>query len=659
MTAKNRLTEALRRAWLPAALVVGAFGAALAPVADGDLYWHLAAGREMVSSHALLRSDPFSLSAAGRPWPDVHWLFQLGVYAIHVLGGLRALVLVKCSVVALAAWVLYSAVARHARAFFVPAFLFAMFLCRHLLLVRPVIVTLLVLSIFFLQLERYRRERRARLLLPLPLLQVVWVNVQGLFALGPAVIGAYAVGALATAAFGDREGFPFAREGRSRDRALARARPLLAAMLLTASASLVTPFGMNAVTLPARLLERIVPTAGNVFSANVAENVPPFVLEQTVPAEIWHFKWFLGVLALTLVLASRRMVLSRVLLLGGFVALAAMGNRNVALLYFLSPAIVADGAASAMRRAARAIRAPRRRWALGAAAPIATAAAVLLAGVAAAREPSLGEPAPFRFPSESASLIAHLPRGGGIFSADHQGGYLIWRLYPRFRPYMDTRLILRTAGEYEEYLGVIDHPERFDAFQRRHGFAAIVLPVAYPDRYLGLLGHLYASRDFKLAFTDGSEALFLRREGWADDGVNLGERATTERLLALAQKRFEGDTRLLTAARLQIATLDVVAGELGEAARVLSDMSGPEAQALSGRVRLAAGDLEAAERIGARALDGDARDVRALDLMAAVSARRGELRRAAVFLRQALSVDPFDGEAKNLLATMEEYQHER
>jgi Flp pilus assembly protein TadD len=171
--------------------------------------------------------------------------------------------------------------------------------------------------------------------------------------------------------------------------------------------------------------------------------------------------------------------------------------------------------------------------------------------------------------------------------------------------------------------------------------------------------HLYASRDFKLSFTDGSEALFLRREGWADDGVNLGEPATTDRLLALAGSRFAGNARLLSAARIQIATLCVVVGELVEAARVLSGMPELEATALSGRVKLAAGDLDGAERIAGDALAGDARDVRALDLMAAVSARRGELRRAAGFLRQALSVDPFDGEATNLLASMEAHQHER
>ena len=43
-----------------AALFVGAFVIALDPIADGDIFWHLAAGREMVHRHALLDTDTFT-----------------------------------------------------------------------------------------------------------------------------------------------------------------------------------------------------------------------------------------------------------------------------------------------------------------------------------------------------------------------------------------------------------------------------------------------------------------------------------------------------------------------------------------------------------------------------------------------------------------------
>src|SRR5260370_41748964 len=50
---------------LAAVFAMGAFAAGIAPVADGDLWWHLAAGREGVRTHSFLRVDPFSVTAGG------------------------------------------------------------------------------------------------------------------------------------------------------------------------------------------------------------------------------------------------------------------------------------------------------------------------------------------------------------------------------------------------------------------------------------------------------------------------------------------------------------------------------------------------------------------------------------------------------------------
>ena len=69
-------------------------------MADSDIWWHLSAGREMLRTGAILRSDPFSLGALGRPWIDVHWLFQLASYGGFRLGGLGALVAAKALLVA-------------------------------------------------------------------------------------------------------------------------------------------------------------------------------------------------------------------------------------------------------------------------------------------------------------------------------------------------------------------------------------------------------------------------------------------------------------------------------------------------------------------------------------------------------------------------------
>src|ERR1041384_5550918 len=84
-----------RHAWA-ALLFVGAASAGFAAAADGDVWWHLAAGREMWERGAWLTTDPFSSVAAGRRWIDVHWLFQLGAFAVHSRWGLAGLVACKC-----------------------------------------------------------------------------------------------------------------------------------------------------------------------------------------------------------------------------------------------------------------------------------------------------------------------------------------------------------------------------------------------------------------------------------------------------------------------------------------------------------------------------------------------------------------------------------
>jgi hypothetical protein len=630
----------LRERALLAAFLIVVFATGLTAIADGDIFWHLAAGRLMAQTGRLLRADPFSTSALGRPWVDVHWLFQLGAYGLFRAGGLLALVLARATLLAAGAAVLWRVVERESprlRLPFALALGTALFLGRHLLPVRPTLVTLLFLAVFFWALERHRREHQPRVLIALPLLQVVWVNVQGLAVLGPAIVAAYLVGALATAAAGDRRWFPFEPERASW-------RPLALALGACLAASFITPFGASGALLPLRLLPRITPGA-SVFAAQVAENIPPFVLERTAPEQIFHFKWYLAALALSFAVA-RRLWLSRLLVLGGLVALALMANRNVALLYWLGTALGVMNLAPALERLAARRRATLIAGVLGVGGLVAVGG---LTALAAAHEPSLREPTPFRFPTEAARRLAALPGGGSIFAPDHQGGYLIWSLHPRYRPFLDTRLILHTSDEFSDYLALLDHPERFADFQARHRFDYVVLPTGYPDRYLGLVAELARSPDWTLLFTDGSEVLFARDTPAPE--VDLGTRATTLALLDGLRARYRGP--LLAAARLHLAKLDLLLGHLAEAQVILAAMDDRDARALRARAYLLGGDLATAETLARSLLASDAGDVEGMNLLALVALARGDTPGGVAWLRRALERAPYDSGARALLDRLE------
>ncbi|HVY37623.1 MAG TPA: hypothetical protein VHM31_06800, partial [Polyangia bacterium] len=336
-----------RRPIVFGAVAVGAALIALGPIADGDIYWHVAAGREIWHRGALLRTDPFTSSAAGRAWIDVHWLFQVAIAAVYGAFGAAGLAVAKALAVAVGATVATRAAERGggavARDGCAVAALTLLFLARHLLPVRPVLVTLVLLAAFLLILEANRtdpgsRSARRATLVALPLLQLVWVNCQGLAPLGPALVGCYLLGALLPN--GDRRA----------------ALPLGLALAGCLLASFGTPYGLSAAALPVRLLGRITP-GNNIFSTAIAENVPPLVLDRTSPEMTAHLRAILILTAAALVVIRPSLPVPHVLALAAFAGLALMANRNVILFYWLLAPLGAIALAPAAARRLASLRA--------------------------------------------------------------------------------------------------------------------------------------------------------------------------------------------------------------------------------------------------------------------------------------------------------------
>lgn len=634
-----------------AAVAISAFLITLGPISDGDIYWHLAAGREILQRHALLRADPFTLSAFGRPWVDVHWLFQLGAYATYSAFGFPGLAVAKSVTVTVGAILLTRTAERTggamARATCAVALTGGLLLARHLLPMRPGLVTLVCLAIFLSVLEPLRTAKAApsRAWLVLPIVQVIWCNCQGLAPLGPILIAMYLAGGwLSSRGF---RHWPFEATPPL------GLRPLALALALCLLACLATPYGLEAALLPLRLLGRITPGQANIFSTAVAENIPPLLLERTAPELIGHFKWVLLGLAAAIAIVRPRLQVAHLFVLMAFLGLALMANRNVPLFYWVASPVAAIALAPGMGRIYRTRRAAcfrpwlRRRCARAGLALL-LGAEMVLAVLVQQRESALGAPTPFHFPVETARLLVEKGVVGPIFAPDQHGGYLTFTV-PALRPYIDTRLVLHTGQEYADYLSLFDNPARFDALDAQEKFNAVVLTTAYPDRYLGLIWHLGNSSEWRLVATDGVEVLFLRQ----GTPLALGERATIDAILQRLAGRFGEATALHEAARLHLARLLIVLGQSGQAEYVLSSLDSLPAAQLRARAHFVAGEHRAAEGLAQILLLQDPRDVRSLALLAEIAAAENQPMKARDFLRRALTVDPYDAEARSLVDRLE------
>jgi hypothetical protein len=629
---------------LYAGLAVAVFVLSLGPISDGDIFWHLAAGRQIVQQRALPQVDPFTVSAAGRPWIDVHWLFQLGAFALYAGFGLVGLAVAKAVLIAVGAllltWMAERSAGVRARLPCAVMLLGGLLLDRHLVPLRPGLLTMVFLAVFLFALEELRRAPgRARwALVLLSIVQVVWCNVQGLAPLGPGLVAIY-FGGVWLSSRGLRR-WPFLPEN------AAAVRPFLVLLAACGLASLLTPYGLQAVLLPLRLLARITPGQGNIFSSAIVENIPPFVLERTAPELVWHFKWVLGLLALMFAVARPRLRLAHLVVLAVFLALALLANRNLPLFYWVAPSLVVVALASGVGAVSRWrwLRFPWPERFLGVCLLCEAGLALWLP----TRESAVGRPTSFHFPTESARHLVQRRVTGPVFAADQHGGYLSFTV-PDVKPYIDTRLVLHTAQEYADYLAILDQPERFDELAEREGFRAVVLPTAHPDRYLGLIRHLAHSVTWHLVDTDGYEVLFLRQ----GPDLDRAQSPTVDAILGGLAHRFGRDGPLVETARLHLARLLVLLDQSGQAERVLAGLSSRSAAHLRAWALSVAGDLAGAEALARVLVHQDARDVRSLSLLASCAARRGQGPQALTWLKRALAVDPYDSESRSLLERLE------
>jgi tetratricopeptide (TPR) repeat protein len=157
------------------------------PLKDTDFWWHLKAGDMIRQTGEIPRVDTFTYGAEGRPWIDLHWGFQVAVSWLYGQGGVVALNLAKCAITCLAVFLLITARKRDWPVWLMLlVWLPALLVLSGRMYIRPETISLLYLSMVLAILFRWNRQ--PWLAFALPVVQVFWVNTQGLFILEPIMI---------------------------------------------------------------------------------------------------------------------------------------------------------------------------------------------------------------------------------------------------------------------------------------------------------------------------------------------------------------------------------------------------------------------------------------------------------------------------------------
>ena len=519
------------------------------PLTDSDIWWHLASAKLMWARQAFLRADPFCLVSLGAPWIDLHWGFQVLAYAAWKWGGAHALVAGKALALMGAVFlVLLPNMERRTAYALAPL---AAFGCYHIRLwvdVRPLALTLLGLSLQYAVVMAYLQGRLRRPWAFLIPIQVVLVNLQGLYPLGAVLVTCLTLGERLTP-FGS----PSPAESTRRWKTLAWAS---LAMWL---AGFINPYGWQGFRLPLALLGRIAPLPGNIFSSEIAENQPIFFLFRQDPRALAPFVLFFVAVLFTFDRARRRTDAGHALVFVAFAVLGLMAQRNLPLAFLA-------GLMAAGRNLQVSLEwAPRTRLPWRMAGWVALAVIPLFYGprLYAAWDYELDNSmeTPFRFPSGAVAYLQAHPLPGNIFNELRFGGYLTYRLYPSKLSFVDGRMIVRGEAFYREFLDIIDRPSGFPEYRLQYGITHVLLPIGEDKRFVPLLGYLLRRGDWKLLHCDGASALLAEAGLVKSLELSLDSLPFGHPVREALRIRFASNPRLETLATLNLSGLLLEAGQ--------------------------------------------------------------------------------------------------
>ncbi|HVO82601.1 MAG TPA: hypothetical protein VMT28_17870 [Terriglobales bacterium] len=467
-------------------VALGLFAMAARPMTDPDAWWHLRTGQVITASHRVPHTDPYSYTRYGQAWVAHEWLSDVLIYNLYRWGGWAGLIVAFGLITAVTMLLVFGRCAGG------PYIAGAMTVWAGIASVpswgvRPLMLSLLLASIFLVILER--SDAHPSWLWWMPPLTLLWVNLHGEYALGIALMGLFLAGGALDVAFGTEA---WAQAG-------PRLRKLAIVMTICVGMVSLNPNGVKMYFYPFQTLRS---PAMQKYIAEWAS--PNFHQARSLPVLLMVLATMVG-----LGLAPRRVRPREMLLLLVMTAAALRSVRHVPV-YVLVAAPILSGLAQALLedRCGAQTGLARRHAFRGKALVNAglLAAAVIFAGVRVSyvvRHQSEVEAE--HFPAAAVAFLAVQRPPQPLLNHYNWGGYLIWKLYPEYRVYIDGRADLYGDAFMDQFAATYFLTDHWRQELQRWQVRSVVLPPEAP-----LVTALRAEPTWKQIYQDSQAVVLVR-----------------------------------------------------------------------------------------------------------------------------------------------------
>jgi hypothetical protein len=475
---------------------------------DCDTGWHIRTGQWILANGRVPFRDIFSFTKPDAPWFAWEWLSDVAFAKLNALGGLMAVELFSILLVSTIFAALFLLVRRKSSPLVAIAVtLLAATASSIHWLARPHLFTLLFLVLFYAALEQVR-EGRTRLmgvpiLAALPVVTILWTNLHG----------GFFVGALMILAFGGGEilRLVFSPNVADRRPAWLQARSYFLSGLACLAASLINPYTYHLHVHMAQYLR-------DPWNAqHIAEF---FSISFHHPTAI-YFEAMLLLAVAAVVWNLRQGRFTEALLVFVWAHGGLLAARNIPIFAIAAAPPVAAAIQDWLLRVpdlnvAAWLRAWARRFnrvaqetaetdSIARLHLVSVLGVLLVAALIYAPNPPKRFRAEFDpkvYPAAALATLRSDP-AGRIFTHDEWGDYLIYRLYPGHKVFVDGRSDFYGDDFDDKYIDVLNVKPGWEKTLRGFGVDTILMP---PDAALS--GALKESSRWRLVYDDGIALVF-------------------------------------------------------------------------------------------------------------------------------------------------------
>ena len=491
---------------------------------EPDLWWQIRTGEWILEHKQIPKEDVFSYTYAGAPWINIKWGFEVVAALIARTAGPECIFMLQAIFSCLIVFFLIKisglvpirkvAESTNKPLAIIISLLLAQVAMEYRINGRPEMFSHLFTVVFLFFLLRHRKEPSNKIFWLVPL-QIVWANFHEAFGIGIVLTAIFCAGS-------------WIEYYLSRKNILSTKvelpKTISLALLASVAAIVINPNGIKLLTRPLNILGQVYE---NKFTTELADIRSPEYWQ-------WNVYWAIGLLGIGLLgllvhywkvktksnrfkLFIEQWGLGYLLTLLAFLFLAASAYRNIIFLMLSFFPLLVFGIDILFSKIP-VIQKFSKQILIGVCTLQVAFYVLIVSGkyyeLTKSHDRFGLEVAATNNPIGAAEFVQQNHLTGKCFSDYLTSSYLLWKLQPDFKTFIDLRdLDIFPSSFFTTFAEAVTYPESFERLDSIHQFNYVVL---YRPQFAGLHDYLFNQSKFKLDFVDGVAAVYVRKASVTD-----------------------------------------------------------------------------------------------------------------------------------------------